>query len=1091
MRQTINIFIGNSLTPVCEAVAKHSKSYGSEQQNEYTHFISCTRENDVLSFRDINKLDSKHKTSNTSEIAVFFDDLYGKTITITHTGNTEVLLVTVTVCLFDKEDVESCRSIIEGLNTCDKDFELNVIGLYSDLATLFVCTEAEKKELLNKKKELDVLSKNDIDELLKLKKDTNESINNKFSRFFIFQNNNEGGVGLDLDKNTLIKILGECAILFTESYFDIFPVSLIHSDEITLLGISSLWFNQLFFKEPLLKRTFLYLVERECDVKKTPLLSKAKKIIDDDISILSNYNISSVTLKSKSEIIKDFNEKLDYVENSFNGIINDKGLSLPEKRAMLAMLVSKDDPLFDDINLKEDLPTMDDCMSDAIDLFVQANNKMEDLILDGPKKNGKIYNPIEELKQRLNKIRESQAFIRSSEQRLNDIKKDLTIVEDSKKLLTDDGFTYDNVTYKLQHDVVEKPLKKTYQAKKTNFPKNVDLRQHFSSIRNQGLMGSCASFSSSSIFEYIINEANGNEKPIELSPRFLYYNVCKKNDDGTPIDNGSSFYDNIKSLGENGICVEELCEYAGNFSEAPTKEAIENAKGRLVTEAMNVNINHNDFISALSDGYPIAISLKIFDSFGKGRNGFIFRPTAEELNSTDYGYHAMVICGYNDKNKVYIIRNSWGKSFGDKGYCYIPFSYVEDNKLCSQAVIITGVNCAEIRKTEVYSKDEPNFNMNNKNIEYAVTRIKMEEEKVRLKALESEYKELYENYMKLLSDLSNSGKRKLIEKAAALIETTSSFEDNADKGNTSDSTSKSYSAKRIFYVIFAILSLATVIFSVCLEWNKIVFVIALLGTIVSFLLCLKDNNNKKNDGITNIDNVNKPVIEVDKKIDYKFMLAGLIIDKIILLHRDVEEKHKNMESFIKNLQQWRDEEKKSLQTYNEDIKAPFIALFNKDKSESYFNDIKDDLTKDIWLFKYFLSVYIYIPNKFKENLISKLNMEIDKSYKTISMSKYLLCSESFQYLSNLSDNKKEEWMDKIKQWSSPFGQISGKPKSNIYNCVLIKTEDDTEQENWNNFLKQIYSDIPSGGKISSSLKVIYVQVHEIKLDDMKIMHSDC
>jgi C1A family cysteine protease len=35
------------------------------------------------------------------------------------------------------------------------------------------------------------------------------------------------------------------------------------------------------------------------------------------------------------------------------------------------------------------------------------------------------------------------------------------------------------------------------------------------------------------------------------------------------------------------------------------------------------------------------------------------------------GNHAMLIVGYNPQSKEFIVKNSWGTSFGDQGYWYM------------------------------------------------------------------------------------------------------------------------------------------------------------------------------------------------------------------------------------------------------------------------------------------------------------------------------------------------------------------------------------------------------------------------------------
>ena len=36
----------------------------------------------------------------------------------------------------------------------------------------------------------------------------------------------------------------------------------------------------------------------------------------------------------------------------------------------------------------------------------------------------------------------------------------------------------------------------------------------------------------------------------------------------------------------------------------------------------------------------------------------------------------MLAVGYSDRDQVFIVRNSWGEEWGDRGYCYIPYAYL-------------------------------------------------------------------------------------------------------------------------------------------------------------------------------------------------------------------------------------------------------------------------------------------------------------------------------------------------------------------------------------------------------------------------------
>jgi C1A family cysteine protease len=40
----------------------------------------------------------------------------------------------------------------------------------------------------------------------------------------------------------------------------------------------------------------------------------------------------------------------------------------------------------------------------------------------------------------------------------------------------------------------------------------------------------------------------------------------------------------------------------------------------------------------------------------------------------------MLCVGYSEADEMFIVRNSWGEEWGDKGYCYMPYDYVMNEK---------------------------------------------------------------------------------------------------------------------------------------------------------------------------------------------------------------------------------------------------------------------------------------------------------------------------------------------------------------------------------------------------------------------------
>jgi len=56
------------------------------------------------------------------------------------------------------------------------------------------------------------------------------------------------------------------------------------------------------------------------------------------------------------------------------------------------------------------------------------------------------------------------------------------------------------------------------------------------------------------------------------------------------------------------------------------------------------------------------------------------------------GGHAVLAVGYDDSQNWFIVRNSWGTSWGMKGYFTLPYSYLLNANLADDFWTIRVVN---------------------------------------------------------------------------------------------------------------------------------------------------------------------------------------------------------------------------------------------------------------------------------------------------------------------------------------------------------------------------------------------------------------
>jgi hypothetical protein len=97
--------------------------------------------------------------------------------------------------------------------------------------------------------------------------------------------------------------------------------------------------------------------------------------------------------------------------------------------------------------------------------------------------------------------------------------------------------------------------------------------------------------------------------------------------------------------------------------------------------------------NSLASGYAFVVGISIYDSFESqkvAKTGVVPMPNFKTENCL--GGHAVLVVGYSDKEQHWIVRNSWGSTWGDKGYFYLPYIYLLDAKLSSDLWNITRIS---------------------------------------------------------------------------------------------------------------------------------------------------------------------------------------------------------------------------------------------------------------------------------------------------------------------------------------------------------------------------------------------------------------
>jgi C1A family cysteine protease len=213
-------------------------------------------------------------------------------------------------------------------------------------------------------------------------------------------------------------------------------------------------------------------------------------------------------------------------------------------------------------------------------------------------------------------------------------------------------------------------------------PKKIDLRPQCPPVLDQGELGSCTAnaIANAHRFDQMKQGIKTNFLPSRL---FIYYN--ERAMEGTiNSDAGAQIRDGIKTLAQQGACPEAIWPYdIASFAKKPPANAYTEAEKHQAIAYQRVVQSLSQIKGCLAAGYPFVFGFSVYESFESQtvtKTGKMPMPAPKEKS---LGGHAVLAVGYDDAKQTVTVMNSWATSWGDNGFFYMPYAYINDGNMAA------------------------------------------------------------------------------------------------------------------------------------------------------------------------------------------------------------------------------------------------------------------------------------------------------------------------------------------------------------------------------------------------------------------------
>ena len=118
-----------------------------------------------------------------------------------------------------------------------------------------------------------------------------------------------------------------------------------------------------------------------------------------------------------------------------------------------------------------------------------------------------------------------------------------------------------------------------------------------------------------------------------------------------------------------------------NLFAKPSEDLYQAAANNLIAGYERIEDgNVTKMMACLAEGYPFVFGMIVYNqAFSIAeKTGVMPMP---KKNDDVIGGHAVIAVGYDSEQKAFIVRNSYGASWGKKGYFLLPFDFADNPEL--------------------------------------------------------------------------------------------------------------------------------------------------------------------------------------------------------------------------------------------------------------------------------------------------------------------------------------------------------------------------------------------------------------------------